>query len=119
MCNAYKKALAAPTKTAAEAILKDHGLHKIIVCFSIMLSINKFHLNLSKNAFWSIANSDPYRAVSYDTLHSDDIGKWGKHLWPLLLDVLGNLRKKGVYSNKYVDMNIFTKSQVTHFLPKA
>src|SRR5882672_4461671 len=48
MCNDYKKALAAPTKTAAEAILKDHGLHKIIVCFSIMLSINKFHLNLSK-----------------------------------------------------------------------
>jgi len=48
MCNAYKKALAAPTKTAAEAILRDHGFHKIIVCFSIMLSINKFHLNLSK-----------------------------------------------------------------------
>ena len=35
-------------------------------------------------------------------MHSDDIGKWGKHLWPLMLDVLGNLRKKGVYSNKYV-----------------
>src|SRR5882724_4230556 len=48
MCNAYKQSLAAPTKTAAEAILKDHGLHKIIVSFSIVLSRNKFHLNLSK-----------------------------------------------------------------------
>ena len=48
MRNAYKQSLAAPTKTAAEAILKDHGLHKIIVSFSIVLSRNKFHLNLSK-----------------------------------------------------------------------
>jgi len=68
--------LGCPTKIAAEAILEDHGLHKIIVSFSIVPSRNKFHLNLSKNAFWSIANSDPYRVVSYDTLHSDDIGKW-------------------------------------------
>jgi hypothetical protein len=27
-------------------------------------------------------------ASSYDTLHSDDLGKWGKHLWELLLEVL-------------------------------
>jgi len=51
MRNAYKQSLAAPTKTAAEAILKDHGLHKIIVSFSIVLSRNKFHLNLSKECF--------------------------------------------------------------------
>jgi len=53
--------LASPTKTAAEVILKDHGLHKIIVSFSIVLSRNKFHLNLSKECllvhsqFWSIS----------------------------------------------------------------
>ncbi|KAF8575048.1 hypothetical protein K439DRAFT_1623878 [Ramaria rubella] len=50
---------------------------------------------LFQNAFWFIANSDPYLANSYDLLHADDIGKWGKHLWPLLLEVLGNLKKKG------------------------
>ena len=55
-----------------------------------------------KNAFWSIANSDPYHASSYDLLHADDLGKWGKHLWPLLLDVLEDLKKKGEYSNKYI-----------------
>ncbi|KAF8583578.1 hypothetical protein K439DRAFT_1348293, partial [Ramaria rubella] len=47
---------------------------------------------LFQNAFWFIANSDPHLANSYDLLHADDIGKWGKHLWPLLLEVL---EKKG------------------------
>lgn len=34
---------------------------------------------------WDFRFSDPYKAISYDTLHSDDLGKWGKHLWVLLL----------------------------------
>ena len=34
---------------------------------------------------WDFHFSDPYKAISYDTLHSDDLGKWGKHLWVLLL----------------------------------
>ncbi|KAG9086609.1 hypothetical protein FS749_003531 [Ceratobasidium sp. UAMH 11750] len=25
-----------------------------------------------------------FAALSYDTLHNDDLGRWGKHLWPLL-----------------------------------
>jgi len=33
-------------------------------------------------------NSDPYQAYSYDTLHTDDGGKWGRHLWVLLKKVL-------------------------------
>lgn len=37
---------------------------------------------------WDFRFSDPYKAISYDTLHSDDLGKWGKHLWDLLLTVL-------------------------------
>ena len=37
---------------------------------------------------WDFHFSDPYKAISYDTLHSDDLGKWGKHLWDLLLTVL-------------------------------
>ncbi|KAF8495052.1 hypothetical protein BU17DRAFT_72535 [Hysterangium stoloniferum] len=53
---------------------------------------------LTKNAFWTIANSDPYSAVSYDTLHSDDLGKWGKHLFPKMVEVLGNMKQGGKYS---------------------
>ncbi|KAJ7079647.1 hypothetical protein C8R43DRAFT_910083, partial [Mycena crocata] len=56
-----------------------------------------------QNAFWSLEGSDPYDAISYDTLHSDDTGKWGKHLWPLLQDLVryreGQLKFKLVMSS--------------------
>ncbi|KAJ7820213.1 hypothetical protein B0H14DRAFT_2168465, partial [Mycena olivaceomarginata] len=35
--------------------------------------------------------SDLYQAVSYDLLHFNEPGKWGYHLWPLILDLLGEL----------------------------
>lgn len=44
---------------------------------------------------WDFRFSDPYKAISYDTLHSDDLGKWGKHLWDLLLTVLEDAGAKG------------------------
>ena len=44
---------------------------------------------------WEFRFSDPYKAISYDTLHSDDLGKWGKHLWALLLKVLEDAGAKG------------------------
>ncbi|KAJ7766860.1 hypothetical protein B0H16DRAFT_1661404 [Mycena metata] len=47
------------------------------------------------NFFWLLPNSDPYSANLYDLLHSDESGKWGKHLWPLLLDVLKENGFKG------------------------
>ncbi|KAF8520305.1 hypothetical protein JB92DRAFT_3285845 [Gautieria morchelliformis] len=80
MQKVYKKAIAARTKAEAEEVLKKKGLHKVL------------------NAFWSIANSDPYHASSYDLLHADDLGKWGKHLFVLLKEVLGSMKKKGDYS---------------------
>ncbi|KIJ39542.1 hypothetical protein M422DRAFT_257594 [Sphaerobolus stellatus SS14] len=45
-------------------------------------------LHFVKNAFWKINNSSPYDAYSYDLLHAFDAGEWGKHLWPLVLEVL-------------------------------
>lgn len=44
---------------------------------------------------WKFRFSDPYKAYSYDTLHSDDLGKWGKHLWELTLNVLEESGAKG------------------------
>lgn len=41
-----------------------------------------------ENFLWDIPNSDPYLARSYDLLHFDDLGKWGKHLWVLLKQVM-------------------------------
>lgn len=31
--------------------------------------------------FWQFANSDPYRALSFDRLHGLDLGLYGDHLW--------------------------------------
>ncbi|KAA1474760.1 hypothetical protein DENSPDRAFT_906474 [Dentipellis sp. KUC8613] len=91
----YLEAKAASSRTAREAILQKYGLHFV------------------ENAFWSIANSDPYAALSYDTLHSDDIGKWGKHLWPLLLQVLSNMKESEMLAT---NMNLVpTWPGLSHF----
>ncbi|KAJ7090711.1 hypothetical protein C8R44DRAFT_835939 [Mycena epipterygia] len=73
----YEDALAASTKSEREHILQSVGLHA------------------TENFFWSLPNSDPYSANSYDLFHSDDSGKWGKHIWPLLLEVLKDNGYKG------------------------
>ncbi|KAJ7718510.1 hypothetical protein B0H14DRAFT_3170816 [Mycena olivaceomarginata] len=77
MRNVYADAMTAPTKTESERILQSAGLHA------------------TENFFWSLPNSDPYSTNSYDLLHSDESGKWGKHLWSLLNDVLKDSGYKG------------------------
>lgn len=38
-----------------------------------------------QNAFLGLGpRTNVFQALSYDTLHTDDLGQWGKHLWPLL-----------------------------------
>ncbi|KAG1904556.1 uncharacterized protein F5891DRAFT_1126375 [Suillus fuscotomentosus] len=69
------------TKSAPEKTLQQNELHTI--------------LSISINFFWSLTHSDPYLAISYDKLHADDLGKFSKHLWPLLLSVLEELNAKG------------------------
>jgi hypothetical protein len=34
------------------------------------------------NAFFDIANSDPYEALSIDRMHNNAHGLGGKHIWP-------------------------------------
>ncbi|KAF8516714.1 hypothetical protein BU17DRAFT_67328 [Hysterangium stoloniferum] len=80
MSDVVQKAKAARSKRQTEEILRDNGLHIV------------------DNAFWTIANSDPYSSVSYDTLHSDDLGKWGDHLFPKMIEVLGNMKQGGKFS---------------------
>ncbi|KAH9970785.1 hypothetical protein BGW80DRAFT_1438007 [Lactifluus volemus] len=77
MRSVLERASQATSKAAKEKILQDHGLH----------DINHF--------LWDFQFSDPYRASSYDTLHSDDLGKWGKHMWPLVFDVLEDRKSLG------------------------
>ncbi|KAG2148877.1 hypothetical protein DEU56DRAFT_729847 [Suillus clintonianus] len=77
MMQAYHDAMECQTKSGSERILQQNGLHKNV------------------NFFWSLPHSDPYRAISYDKLHADDLGKFGKHLWRLLLSILEDLNVKG------------------------
>ncbi|VDC05924.1 unnamed protein product [Peniophora sp. CBMAI 1063] len=65
-----KKARAMGSTSEAEKLLKKHGLH----------DVEQF---LDDFAF-----SDAYRAYAYDILHSDDEGKWGKHLYKFIVKVL-------------------------------
>ncbi|KAJ7899708.1 hypothetical protein B0H13DRAFT_2234203 [Mycena leptocephala] len=66
------KALKKQTKKDKERILQSYGLHGV------------------EHFLWDFRFSDPYAAYGYDTLHSDDLGKWGGHLmrrfprWPNL-----------------------------------
>jgi hypothetical protein len=46
---------------------------------------------------------NPYRAYSYDVLHWDDLGKWGHHLWELLVSVLKELNLFNKLVLMYVD----------------
>jgi hypothetical protein len=56
----------------------------------------------SPNFFWSLSKSDPYQGYTYDVLYSDDLGKWGKYLWPVLLEALEERGYKGRLTMKYV-----------------
>ena len=31
--------------------------------------------------FWDLGNSDPYRALSFDRLHTNNLGMFRDHLW--------------------------------------
>ncbi|KAJ7114378.1 hypothetical protein C8R44DRAFT_630272 [Mycena epipterygia] len=97
------KALKSKTKTEKENILKSYGLHGV------------------KHFLWKFRFSDPYAAYSYDTLHSDDLGKWGHHLWPLLLEELENIKQKGPFTEnmrrfpRWPDLKHFDEVTTTHF----
>ncbi|KAJ7132506.1 hypothetical protein C8R44DRAFT_611932 [Mycena epipterygia] len=97
------RALKKKTKIDKENLLKSYGLHGI------------------EHFLWDFRFSDPYAAYSYDTLHSDDLGKWGAHLWPLLLEKLEELKAKGPFAEnmrrfpRWPDLKHFNQVTTVHF----
>ncbi|PPQ86075.1 hypothetical protein CVT25_003329, partial [Psilocybe cyanescens] len=77
MRSVVERASHATSKTAKNQILQDYGLHDV------------------KHFLWDFRFSDPYAACSYDTLHSDDVGKWGKHIWDLVLEIFKKKKSLG------------------------
>ncbi|KAJ7264829.1 hypothetical protein C8J57DRAFT_1436238 [Mycena rebaudengoi] len=100
-----RKALNAATKADKERILKKNGLHGI------------------HHFLWGFRFSDPYAAYSFDTLHSDDLGKWGHHIWPLLLDILKGMKQKALGKlaenmrefARWPDLKHFNQVTTVHF----
>ncbi|KAL0059303.1 hypothetical protein AAF712_013951 [Marasmius tenuissimus] len=63
-------------KNDQEALLKEHSLR------------------FGKNVFMELANSDPFRAVSFDDLHFEDSGLWGAPLFSVLKEHFKCLGRK-------------------------
>ncbi|KAJ7204211.1 hypothetical protein C8J57DRAFT_1454650 [Mycena rebaudengoi] len=103
MKKVFLRASSQHSKTKKEAILKDSGLHDI------------------EHFLWDFRFSDPYTAYSYDTLHSDDLGKWGHHLWDLLLDELEKIEKKAPFAEnmrgfpRWPNLKHFNEVTTIHF----
>ncbi|KAL0564298.1 hypothetical protein V5O48_017752 [Marasmius crinis-equi] len=53
--------------------------------------LKTFSMRPVQNAFLSIANSDPYSAVSFDLLHFFNSGLWGDHMFPQLKKHVANI----------------------------
>ncbi|KAJ7272206.1 hypothetical protein C8J57DRAFT_1318109, partial [Mycena rebaudengoi] len=73
MAAVVHKAQSKLTKGEKEAVLKKAGLHNV------------------EQILWHFNFSDPYKAVSYDTLHWDEGGKFGRHLWVYTKKILSNV----------------------------
>ncbi|KAJ7760324.1 hypothetical protein B0H14DRAFT_3511124 [Mycena olivaceomarginata] len=69
------------TKTDRETILRSKGIHNI------------------EPIQWDFQRSCPYKAVSYDTLHWDEGGKFGRHLWNLIKQTLAQTGKSEVFDS--------------------
>ncbi|KZV97954.1 hypothetical protein EXIGLDRAFT_810450, partial [Exidia glandulosa HHB12029] len=85
MKEVYEQAKVAKTKKEREQTLQKHGLH------------------LVKNFLWDFGHTKSYASNGYEKLHSDDGGKIGHHLWPLIRDEVVKLdearfnRNMGMY----------------------
>ncbi|KIJ46707.1 hypothetical protein M422DRAFT_249872 [Sphaerobolus stellatus SS14] len=97
-CLAEKTALSMLSKhftsRVQEVIIDIFRKAKKLGSSSRMALLHDSGLHFVKNTFWRINNSSPYDTYSYDLLHAFDAGEWGKHLWPLVLEVLKNDRNR-------------------------
>jgi hypothetical protein len=56
---------------------------------------------LVKNVFWSVANSDPHAALSWDRMHAYNSGLFGRHLWTALQNDIIDLGRDAVKAADY------------------
>jgi hypothetical protein len=92
------------TESEKEEILKAQGTHLVSVSVSLLLVISahcQFVARLKGlNVFFDITNSDPFRALLVDRMHSGSHGLGGKHIW---LEIQGYIEACGRGSMREVD----------------
>jgi hypothetical protein len=74
-----QEADASLTREAAEELLKEYGLRDVkVISFPLVHTIIT---DRAKNSMWTIANSDPHKATSWDQMHAYAGGLWDDHIW--------------------------------------
>jgi hypothetical protein len=87
------------TKGEKEAVLKNSGIHNVKASiFFFFFNFVRFPNLRPQQILWEFANSDPYKATSYDTLHWTDGGKFGRHLWEVTKTYLKDLGKTNEFN---------------------
>lgn len=80
----------ASKKILKEEILSSHSLRDIEVSIHFEL-VNEVCLIQYQSAFFEIANSSPFRALSWDHMHNNAHGLDGKHFTPSLQKYISTL----------------------------
>ena len=70
-----------------EEILKANGIRPVDVSYFFLRSKKLIQIHF-KNAFMTVAWSDPHEILSYDHMHNDSHGIGGKYLFPMVLKYL-------------------------------
>jgi hypothetical protein len=88
-----------------EEILKANGIRPVDV------SYNNYYFSFRskkliqihfKNAFMTIAWSDPHEILSYDRMHNDSHGIGGKYLFPMVIKYLSGREKLAELDKRYL-----------------
>ncbi|KAH8985616.1 hypothetical protein EDB86DRAFT_3049177 [Lactarius hatsudake] len=62
---------------------------------------SKYGIRDVDNVFWHVDNSDPYRALSFDRLHSNNNGVFGHHLWKRFKGLFGDTQEGRAAATKF------------------
>jgi hypothetical protein len=49
-----------------------------------------------QNAFWDVPFSDPFKSLSWDRMYNYAGSLGGRHLWPVLLEFIGDFKGTGM-----------------------
>jgi len=76
------------TEAEKDELLKGYGIRAVSVNLILLLLLFLLTDLKGLNAFFDLANSDPFKALSVDRMHSSAHGLGGKHIWPVIQEYI-------------------------------